>query len=332
MPPLPDAFELPAPGWFSERNDLPATPRRQDFVLRRSKLERMRSRWITLSLGLLVATLGAVACSEEGDPPVTPYQEFVGEYSNAFCDALAPCCVSLEFSVEDCKSLFEFAAAGAAAAREELFVFHQDRADLCLADLRAEGICSGIEPASCRSVTEGTLAGGEVCRDAAECVSSARSGGACLPDADGTDRCQFPGRAAERGEACVGSCADLFPCSSDEAGMDGYCYEDTGLFCNGDGVCQDFVALGAPCGVFDECASGAACRGGLCVAKAGVGASCTQNAQCTDENHCSSGVCSARQPVGAACDDASDSCLNGFCTEGRCTDVVVETLCGFGAF
>jgi hypothetical protein len=280
---------------------------------------------------ILVTTLGVVACEGETTKETSsPYSRFAAEYSRALCDALAPCCSLVEFSVESCRAWLGLGfVAEAKSARPENYVFHQDRADQCLADISARGLCSGGEPESCRTVTEGKLPGGSECRGSAECLSTDRTPGGCFAGLDDVERCVYPGRAAGRGEACVGDCDDIYGCSSDMPGMDSFCYPDTGLWCNG-GTCQDFDAIGAPC-TFDTCAVGAMCSGSVCVAQGAAGAACASSEECTDANYCSNGICAARLPAGSAC-TATDSCLNGSCIEGSCFDFILETLCVFGTF
>jgi hypothetical protein len=279
-------------------------------------------------LAVLVTTCGVVACeSEEEQPPPTPYMKYAEEYSKVFCDALAPCCALLDFSIESCRFWIGLGfVSEAAAARGDLFVFHQDRGTQCIADIEALGLCSGVEPESCRTVTEGMLPGGSVCKSSAECVSSDRSPGGCFAAVDGANRCNYPGRAAALGEACAGDCDFGYPCSSEVAGMDTYCYPDTGLRCDG-GVCRAFDPIGAPCSV-DSCVVGAMCNGSMCVAQAGTGAACTLSSQCTDD-YCLNGVCTARLPAGSAC-TTNESCSTGLCTEGSCFDFLLETMCVFG--
>jgi hypothetical protein len=290
----------------------------------------MRCRWISGCLAVLVTTFGVAACeSEEEPPPATPYMKFAEDYSRVFCDALAPCCALLDFDVESCRLWIGLGfVSEAQAARKDLFVFHQDRATQCIADIEAMGLCSGIEPASCRSVTEGTLPGGSECKSSAECVSSDRSPGSCFPATDGTNRCDYPGRAAAQGETCAGDCDDDYPCVSEVAGMDTFCYPDTGLYCLDD-VCTPFDPIGAPCS-FDSCVSGATCSGSTCVALAGQGGACTLSTQCSDENYCLNGICTARLPAGSPC-TTSESCSDGLCTEGTCFSFLLETMCVFGS-
>ena len=287
-------------------------------------------RWISGCLAVLVPTFGVVACgSEEEPPPPTPYVKFAEEYSRVFCDALAPCCALVDFSVEACRLLLDLGfVTEAKAAREDLFVFHQDRATQCIADIEAMGLCSGVEPASCHTVTEGRLPGGSVCESSAECLSSDRSRGSCVPAVDGTIRCDYPGRAAALGGACVGDCDFGDPCSSDVAGMDSFCYPDTGLYCDG-GFCRALDPIGAPCS-FDSCVVGAMCDGSMCVARAGAGAACTLSEQCTDGHYCLNEFCTAELPAGSPC-TASDSCSNGSCTDGTCFAFRLETMCDSGA-
>jgi hypothetical protein len=290
----------------------------------------MWCRWISGCSTVLVLTFGVVACeSEEEPPPPTPYMNFAEEYSRVFCNALAPCCALSDFSVEACRVWLGLSfVSEAKAAREDLFVFHQDRATQCIADITAMGLCSGVEPASCRAVTEGRLPGGSVCESSAECVSSDRSPGSCFLAVDDTNRCDYPGRAAALGGACAGDCDFGAPCSSEVAGMDAFCYPDTGLYCDG-GVCRALDPIGAPCS-FDSCVVGAMCDGTMCVAQAGVGAACTLSEQCTAGNYCLNGVCSAELAAGSPC-TVSDSCANGSCTEGACFAFPLETMCVFGA-
>jgi hypothetical protein len=177
-------------------------------------------------------------------------------------------------------------------------------------------------------VTEGKVQGGEPCRGNAECVSNERTPGICRLGDDGSGFCLFPGRAGAVGEACASNCGGEYDCSSQVAGMDVYCYPDTGLQCVG-GTCQPLDAIGASCS-FESCVESATCREGTCIARAGVGGTCASSDECTDENHCSNGACTARKPAGSACEPSADEC-RGSCLEGQCSDLVLETLCAFGA-
>jgi len=288
----------------------------------------MPGRWRVVFLGASVLALAAVACDSDEDEPPTPYEAFLADYADAFCMALEPCCSLVPFSVSDCRSLLGFAFAAGGSAREDKFVFHEDRGDQCLAELRAEGLCTGVAPASCERVTEGKLAGGEPCKGNAECEASERSQGLCRLGDDGSGFCQFPGRAGALGEACAGNCPSDFECSSQVAGENVYCYRDTGLECVG-GTCQALDAIGASC-TLNSCVESASCRGGTCIARAGVGGMCASSDECTDENYCSDGECTQRLAAGAACDPSADEC-RGSCFEAQCSDLVLETVCAFGA-
>jgi hypothetical protein len=171
------------------------------------------------------------------------------------------------------------------------------------------------------------VAGGEVCRSSAECVSTDRSRGVCqVVEDDGI--CSFPGRAAGAGERCAGDCDEGLECNATAAGMDGFCYRDTGLTCT-DGACEPLAAVGAPCSGFGSCVDGATCTGATCVALAGLGGACMTSSNCRPEHYCSSGACAERVLPGSPC-PTSDSC-QGTCIDGRCADIVLETLCLFGS-
>jgi len=284
-----------------------------------------------LTAGFVACVLGTASCGGDEEATRTPYEEFASEYVDVFCGALEPCCTLVPFSVENCRSLMGFFVVyEAAAARESKFVFHEDRARQCLADLRAQGLCTGIEPESCRDVTEGKIPGGGSCKSGVECPSSDRSASACSLAEDGDGVCRFPGRAGALGEACAGNCEDArLECGSDVAGMDTFCYRDTGLTCTA-GTCQPLAALGVPCSGFDSCVDGATCSGGVCLALAGLGGACTNSSECREEHYCAAGACTARTAPGSTCDETADSCLNGTCVGGRCSDFLLELLCGFG--
>lgn len=288
----------------------------------------MPGRWCARFVRLGMIALAAVACDSDEEKPLTPYEAFLDEYADAFCVALEPCCALVPFSVGDCRTFLGFAFASGGSAREDKFVFHGDRADQCLAELRAQGVCSGATPASCERVTEGKVLGGFPCRGNAECMSSERSQGLCRLGDDGNGFCQFPGREGALGEACAGDCPDGFECSSQVAGEDVYCYRETGLECVG-GTCQALDAIGASC-TLDSCVESATCRGGTCIARAGVGGTCSSSDECTDENYCSNGACTPRKAAGEACDPSADEC-RASCFEGQCSDLALETLCAFGA-
>jgi hypothetical protein len=292
----------------------------------------MRCWWNLLTVGFVTCVLGTASCGGDDDARETPYEEFAGEYADVFCSELAPCCTLVPFSVEECKSFMGFfVVLEAAAARENKFVFHPDLAEQCLADVRAQGLCTGIEPESCRRVTEGKVAGGGACESSAECPSSERASSVCSLDGEGRGVCRFPGRAGAVGEACAGNCdGGRLECGSDVAGMDTFCYRDTGLTCTA-GTCQALAAIGAPCSGFDSCVDGATCSGGVCLALAGLGGACSSSSECRDEHYCAAGACAARLPSGSACDDTADSCLNGTCMGGRCSDFLLEFMCAFGA-
>jgi hypothetical protein len=288
----------------------------------------MPGRWSVWCAGLAVTALAATPCESDEEKPPTPYQAFNDEYADAFCAALEPCCALVPFSVGECRTWLGFAFAAQGNARADKFVFHQDRADQCLRELRSEGVCTGDVPLSCNQVTEGEVSGGFPCEGNAECVASERSPGICRQEDDGNGFCLFPGRAGALGEACASNCDDAYSCSSQVAGEDVYCYRDTGLECVG-GTCQALDAIGAACS-FGSCIDSATCREGVCIARAGVGGKCSSSDECTDENYCASGACTPRKLAGSACDPSADEC-RGSCFEGQCSDLVLETLCAFGA-
>src|SRR5262245_26088537 len=146
----------------------------------------MRSRWFLVP-GMVAILSGAVSCGgddERDDGPRTPYQQYAADYIDAFCTSLAPCCTFVPFSIGECKTWLGFVMMyEASAARADKYVFYQDRADQCLADIRAQGLCTGVEPASCAGVVEGKLAGGDSCKSSAECPGNERVAGECFENA-----------------------------------------------------------------------------------------------------------------------------------------------------
>jgi len=291
----------------------------------------MRS-WWNLIGAAFVASAFALACGgDEEEPETTPYERFFGDYADALCESLAPCCTFTQFSVSECRSLLSFfATLEASAARKDRFVFHADRAKQCLADLRTQNLCTGDTPASCDTVTEGKLSGGDSCKSSAECPSSERAAAVCRMTDDANGFCLFPGRAAARGEACAGDCDDTFDCTGAESGADAFCYADTGLRCL-NGTCQDLVPVGGACSGFGDCLATATCSGGVCRALAGAGAACVSSSDCLPELYCAAGgSCAARLPAGSACDPTADACLDG-CLDGKCANFALETLCLFGS-
>jgi hypothetical protein len=290
----------------------------------------MRNRWNILGAALVVPALSVVSCGGDEEAELTPYERFFDEYVDALCGALEPCCTFTTYSVDECRSLMSFLATyEASAARENRFVFHADRAKQCLADLREQGICSGIAPASCDTVAEGKLAGGEACKSNVECPASERAAAVCRLTDDQQGFCLFPGRVAARGEACAGDCSGDFECSAAEPGMDAFCYADTGLRCE-NGTCVDRAPVGAPCSGFDDCVATATCSNAICRGLSGPAAPCVASGDCLPDLYCASGACAARLPAGSACDAAPDSCLDA-CINGRCASFALETLCLFGS-
>lgn len=289
----------------------------------------MRSRWNLISAAIALSAL-VFACGGDEEPETTPYERFFDDYADALCESLAPCCTFTQFSVSECRSLLSFLGAfEASAARKDRFVFHADRAKQCLAEMRTQSLCTGATPASCDTVTEGKLSGGDACKSSAECPSSERAAAACRMTDDANGFCLFPGRAAARGEACAGDCDGSFDCTGAEPGADAFCYADTGLRCM-NGTCQELAPVGAACSISGDCVATATCSGAVCRALASAGAACASSSDCLPELYCAAGTCAPRLPAGSACDVAVDSCLDG-CIAGKCANFALETLCLFGS-
>jgi hypothetical protein len=242
---------------------------------------------------------------------------------------------------------------------------------------RALATCSTGGDPSCLSAFEGKVAIGGACNTTIDCVAAAYC------DNDSGNTC--PGSCVARkapGASCAGDAecdpGDGVPdCASSAAGQPRVCFQREsavaeagarcgssidgiyttcrkGLWCNPDqpfpfgdqGICEEPLALGAQCDVFDVCAAGSLCKGNgqdtsrYCTAirvshKAGEACDGSTSTVCSpvDRLTCVDGACVGADgnagAEGATCSDDLAGCSEGLtCIDGVCaTPRPQDTAC-----
>lgn len=198
---------------------------------------------------------------------------------------------------------------------------------------------------ACEQALQGQLPTGSACVASEECAG----GGFCDKSCAG-DMC------------CTGTCA---PRVAVGGACDGARCRP-GTYCK-QGVCAEYLPLGAPCTASNECASPGFCEiaadassgtcalpdpagspcnpgrpypcGGIdqrcdptvnrCVETASVGAACTEDRDCVLYARCVEGVCTALPTVGAACATNSNVPCQGMleCSSGTCAARAAQSAC-----
>lgn len=155
-------------------------------------------------------------------------------------------------------------------------------------EIRGCSAWSAIAQLGCAAcpLYHGSVAQGESCAQISTGVASVCAAGlSCvsLPGATGftcEDPCGVPPVFVVAGAACDPMSGDVV-CEPLES------------FCNGDGACEAYPALGEPCPLF-ECSGDAYCDrdSASCLARAELGGSCEDGTQC-NTGSCELGVCTS---------------------------------------
>jgi hypothetical protein len=218
----------------------------------------------------------------------------------------------------------------------------------CLAPSVAAPAWAPRDPlATCREAFVGTVAIGADCFVDEECAPQGFCAGASQTVCGACEARRATGARCERdaqcppGLLCVNSTC-VAATQVEDSGVGGPCglFEQTlmssatyascrrGLYCVGFGMdrtCIDPLPVGASCTVgMGECASGAMCVSGVCVAQVivqDVGAPCGNEVLCEPERLvCASGACAQRPGEGASCVVAPCrvelECVSGVCRRG----------------
>jgi hypothetical protein len=118
-------------------------------------------------------------------------------------------------------------------------------------------------------------------------------------------------------KAPPGTQQDGAPCAVDPQCASKRCKVGADAVC---GVCAPRAAVGAACGVSDDCVDGAGCVSGACVAFGVAGSACSKSSPCNGTLACVGGTCAAPQKAGTACKDSveCDELHGIFCTGKTC--------------
>lgn len=193
----------------------------------------------------LGAVLGAILLAATGcivdEPPSESLAAFASAFTATFCQSLETCCVDWNFSRSVCERSMQWLDIAASSARRGHFVYHEQAAARCLADLQRADLCQEHVPASCARVFESQLGPGEVCESALDCPPDPGGYSSCALEADGAHRCAG---AAVQGERCAWTCADDGFCVSNGGLPTGKtCHLRQGLHCGSSGTCEGVGAV-----------------------------------------------------------------------------------------
>src|SRR5262245_10206002 len=192
---------------------------------------------------VLSAVAGAIFLATTGcvvdEPGGEALHAFAADVTAQFCQSLETCCVDWNFSRAVCEGYMQWLDDAVSTARRGHFVYHEQAAERCLADLERADLCREHVPSSCARVFESRLGPGELCESTLECPTGPGGYSGCELKPDGSRRCA---EAAE-GENCAWTCADDGFCISNGGLPTGKsCDLRQGLHCASSGTCE---AVGA---------------------------------------------------------------------------------------
>lgn len=267
------------------------------------------------------ATQGeAASCSPSSD-----VAQFVSEWSQTMCEAMASCCTGagLTFNAAACAQANTSFVLSAMPCGAEVIA---DRRQACLAlaaqryatcdrgtDSRTDDELDQQAWEACTTAITRHVAPGDPCNNVFDCEPSTEGTSTCLGH-DGVSTCQWIVPAAE-GEPCE---------EFSGAAVTHECFNTQGLYCDSWGT-QTCLAQGAPGGscapnTSPACLDGALCDSttSTCLAPRALGDNCDTNTcawdlRCDDTQH----QCVQLGTAGAACagdvDCRSESCVGQKC-------------------
>lgn len=268
-----------------------------------------------VALGVSLAMAGFTGACGDSDTELgseqraQAYEDYVSELTELLCESSASCCGIPNFPLRDCKLALPFLAE---RPDPEKFVFHQDLADQCLAEVRVTTACAPT-PEVCYRVVEGLVPGGATCETSLECASDGQFfvGNRCEGSETGRGQCSAP---AMLGEACDGACTKDYCYHLDNTGA-GLCSGEQGLRCGSTSrVCEAAVPAGGACAESQACDDGLTCNGSTCVPPPSVGEPCML--ECAEGSYCNLGTCAPTVPLGSPC--TLSECTPGACVAGVC--------------
>lgn len=312
----------------------------------------------SVSLGLLLASLGflGVACGDDetAAPQGVPIEEYTSAYKGAVCEYLVRCHFFPDQATCDANTVNDRGVVQAVAAVSAgVLTYDADAARSCIDAIGAEDCYSNVVlPRDLRQKCDGVFGGrkgeGEPCFQAIECEGvDALCEGSCT-DSCCQGTCVLAAAAVPVGDACdqATTCEDGSYCQLDDMGV-GVCAEKVGPgeVCDSENACVEGYACdpsSAKC--FKQALSGAQCNPDLaadgcaalseychpedrkCVAQPGPGEPCAVNALyvdgvCAPYAQCRDGVCELRPTK-------DQPCTGGYCIQPAEYGLPAALFCG----
>lgn len=304
-----------------------------------SRLEGREPPWYAASMKRLfggvflgwVAFTGCGGSTDGGGTSAAPVakEKFPAELARAVCDNIGSCCQQAGYvhDAAKCAALLEGMYKNMTTGAVQ---YDPQKGGDCVAHAASMvKACGGApNPGPCENVVVGTVAAGGKCTSSAECIAPA--GG----DADCNDGVCVQEPRGKLGDGCSSTCTEDGNTTSCSGGMGGAssgnasCFTNDGLVCRADGKCGAAAKVGETCS-YDDCVASAYCdmSAEKCVARVALGGTCTGEGQCADGAYCGGGTCVAEKATGAACADWVE-CASHECDDGKCgSDFVFKTMC-----
>lgn len=298
----------------------------------------------TLFISTTIAVVSAcddTASTTTGSATPVASNDFAARFADAYCSAIAGCCsrYSIESDTPSCTTTLstQLTALFAAQFASPNYTYDASAAGKCIEGYRA-GLSACTDPKAmdatedlCRLVFTGNVALGGTCTKTAECVQNAEHNvtcdtGLCALTSNGSVVVERPRGTA--GSPCAVTCItqsiNATSCSSTLSSgtvptdtVAAECWVDDELVCGPSGTCESAPALGAAC--TNECAPGAYCSGGSCIAQITTGSCSLASAACAKTSYCDSTTqeCTPLKADGSAC-NYDEECQGGDCQGDVC--------------